>query len=514
MSSAVNVKELAIERKSPQGDLGPPTKWGTRVVLPAALLLGFAGMLAWASIDVLLPRTAVSVVPVEVSRSTVRQEGTPLFQAAGWIEPRPTAIRVAALAPGVVERLLVVEDQPVEKGEPIAYLVDEDAKLALEGARAELKLKEAAVARAETHMASSKTRLDFPVHLEARVASAETRLAEVKSRLAAHPNQVKAAEAKLRYAEQAYQRTKELGSRAATTENEVDRALSELETSRAELNRLREILPTLKDERDALQKEVEALREFLELKTDEKETYGEAQAELMSAKADVARAETAVAEAELRLSRMVISASVTGRILDLVTEPGARLMMDKAGDRAKDGTTVVTMYEPDKLQVRVDVRFENLPQVTVGQPVEVKSPAVENPLKGHVLFLTSIADIQKNTLEVKVSLDDPPSVLKPEMLVDVTFLADKQEQPSEPSEELRIFIPNKFVREGEGGKFVWVADRSAGVARKVSVDLGRPGPDGKVEVLSGLNPSSRLIAGNTEGLSDGEAISITGESID
>ena len=65
----------------------------------------------------------MKVVPVHVARAEVQQAGTPLFKAAGWVEPRPTPILVAALASGVVERLLVVEDQAVETGQPVAELV-------------------------------------------------------------------------------------------------------------------------------------------------------------------------------------------------------------------------------------------------------------------------------------------------------------------------------------------------------------------------------------------------------
>ncbi|HBL44518.1 MAG TPA: hemolysin D, partial [Planctomycetaceae bacterium] len=59
-------------------------------------------------------------MPVIVTQSSIRNAGTPLFQAAGWVEPRPTPVRVAALSPGVIEELLVVEDQKVKQGEPIA----------------------------------------------------------------------------------------------------------------------------------------------------------------------------------------------------------------------------------------------------------------------------------------------------------------------------------------------------------------------------------------------------------
>ena len=42
---------------------------------------------------------------------------------------------------------------------------------------------------------------------------------------------------------------------------------------------------------------------------------------------------------------------------------------------------------------------------------------------GEVLLATSQADIQKNTLSVKVALPDPPPQLRPDMLCQVTFLA-------------------------------------------------------------------------------------------
>lgn len=517
MAGTVDLRELAIDRGTSSGsaeNVGPPARWGSRIVLPAALLLGFLGLLGWASQDMFLTRTAVTVIPVEVTRSTVRREGAPLFRAAGWIEPRPTAIRVAALEPGVVEQLLVVEDQPVEQGEPIAWLVDEDAEIALATARAELQLKQAEVQRVKARQRAAQTRLEFPVHLEARVAEAETMLAKVEGQLAAHPSLQAAARAQQRYAEQDHRRTEALGSRAASTKNDIDRSLSELETARAEVTRLDRILPQLKAERDALARRVQALRELLRLKSDEIQARDEAVADVAAAEAAVAKAQSVVNEAELRLSRMKIVAPVKGRILDLVTEPGARLMSDKAagGDGSRDGTTVVTMYEPDRLQVRVDVRFEDLPQVVTGQPVLVESPALPEPLQGHVLFLTSIADIQKNTLEVKVSLDSPPEVLKPEMLVDVTFQAMAQEAPEEPSEELRIFVPGRYVQQGdEGQAFVWVADRTSGVARRQLVEAGRAGPDGMTEILGGLNPSSRLITNDLDELEDGTPIEVTGE---
>jgi multidrug efflux pump subunit AcrA (membrane-fusion protein) len=199
--------------------------------------------------------------------------------------------------------------------------------------------------------------------------------------------------------------------------------------------------------------------------------------------------------------------------LRLVADPGARLAESSRGDDSADASTVVTMYRPESLQVRVDVRFEDLPKVSLNQPVRIASPAVSKPLEGQVLFISSEANIQKNTLQVKVALESPPEVFKPEMLVDVTFLAPAAPpNESAPNEELRLLVSAALVHEGPTGSFVWLADQSEGVAKRVPVEIGPVSPDGLIEVTRGLNISSRIIVSGHEGLDDGDRIRVTGEA--
>src|SRR5439155_1954988 len=107
------------------------------------VLLGFAGVVGWAARDSLIPARPVTVVPVHTTRAEVQQEGTPLFQAAGWVEPRPTPTLVSALAEGVVDKLLVVEGQEVRAGEVVAVLIDVEARLGLREAEAQVRLRQA-----------------------------------------------------------------------------------------------------------------------------------------------------------------------------------------------------------------------------------------------------------------------------------------------------------------------------------------------------------------------------------
>src|SRR5262249_14737117 len=145
MSAQIDLKQLAVRRESAESHAIRPrrSRWLSRYVLPVAVLLGFAAVLLWAARDSLLPPKPVTVVPVLTSRAEMQQEGTPLFQAAGWVEPRPTPTVVSALAEGVVEELLVVEGQEVKAGEPVARLIEIDAKLALDAAEATVLLRQA-----------------------------------------------------------------------------------------------------------------------------------------------------------------------------------------------------------------------------------------------------------------------------------------------------------------------------------------------------------------------------------
>lgn len=511
MATDVDLRELAIDREEPEPSAVARTRHVfSRYVLPACLFLAFLLMLGWALRDVVLPATPVTVVPVHVSRAEIQQAGTPLFKAAGWIEPRPTPIAVAALAPGVVDQLLVVEDQAVKKDEPVAILVSEDAQLAHDAAEADRKLREAELEQAQATLAAARTRVEKPVHLEAQLAESEAKLAAAQTRLADLPYQRQSAEARQRFAKMDYEGKTRAGD--AVSGRALDQAKSELDAAQALVDQLARQETSLQAEVAALVARRDALKKQLELKTDEQQLLDEAKAKVDAAAARLKQAEVAVAETQLQLDRMTVRAPVDGRVYRLWSNPGARLMPGQGHDDGHDGSTVVSMYDPGNLQARVDVRFDDLPQVRAGQPVIIESPAVAQPLEGKVLFLSSLVDIQKNTLEVKVSIKSPPDVFKPEMLVDVTFLAPEQPNQEKASrEQERVFVPKQFVRQGEDGTFVWVADQTAKVARRVPITTGRRGTSELIEVTDGLNVSSRLIAWPQEGLTDGQRIRVTAE---
>jgi HlyD family secretion protein len=460
MTSKVDLRELAVRRDSAAG-VPAKRSWhvGTRVILPGVVLLGFVAVIGWAARDRFLPAQAVIVAPVITAQMDVQSEGSPLFQAAGWIEPRPTPVLVTALTEGVVEKLLVVEGQQIKVGHIVAQLIQDDAKLAFQSSEADRELRRAEVAQAEAMLAVAR---------------------------AALPSQLLAARSKRSYLQEAYDSRKEIFERGA-------------------LPRL--TLPHTKSELDSAANAVVEL-EIRQGKVDGIRPFAEAEATVKIATARLKQPETAIAVAKLRLDRTIVKAPVDGQIIALVGKPGQRLMGQSPLGH-QEASTVVTMFDPTMIQVRADVRLEDVPKVHIGQCVFIDTPVTPDALEGVVLQMTSQADIQKNTLQVKVSVKSPPPTLRPDMLVQATFLAPPTREVGDADKQvLRVLIPKQFVESADGSTHVWAADLTGKVARKKAVKLGRSSGD-FVEVTQGLTPADRLITEGRQGLSDGQRIAVS-----
>ncbi len=515
-SRRLDLRQLAVDRGSSGAahDSASVVKHRshlfTRYILPGGLLLGFLGLVAWSARASLLPARSVTVMPVLSVQTEVRQAGTPLFQAAGWVEPRPTPIVVTALAEGVVERLLVVEGQAVKAGEPVATLIEADARLALEGAEAELRLREADLAKAKAQLVSAQNRIKYPLHLQAPLAEAEAALAKVQTELASLPAKLAAAEARLRFAQ--LDLDGKLAAKTALSQRTIDLAQSELDNAKAFVDELRTGKVQLEAEAAALSARRDTLKQQLDLRIDETREVATAEAGVRAAEALVRQAQNAVDVARLRLERMVVRAPQDGRVLRLIARPGSRVS-GLSPNSMEESSTIVTLYDPEMLQLRTDVPLEQVPRVRPGQPVKIETEAVPGGLEGEVLFKTAFTDLQKNTLDVKVAIKNPPADLRPDMLARVTFLAAPDPGiEAKPSEQLRLLVPASLVENDEGGSRVWVADQLAGRARTRTIKVGQQtGKGDLVEVLEGLSQLDKIIVGGREGLKNGERIVISGE---
>lgn len=504
----LDLRQLAIDRAPANtGGRGPRPKWFSRYVVPWGLLAGFCLLLIFTAGRQLLPRQPVTVLPVIVKRVAVQQPGTVLFQAPGWVEPRPSAIKVTSLTSGILEELSVVAGQTVKQGEVIGRLNEADLLLQVEHHRNLIKVREADVARAQAERDAAIARWERPLHLEAALADAESQLAKSNTQLSQLPFLVETAEAKLKFAKQNWESKQQ--AQGSIPQRTIDLAHQDFLTTTAELKELQNRQTGLQSEIQSLQNKQQILKQQLELRIDEQQQMKEAAARLQSAQALLEEARIQLKQAELKLSRTKIVAPLSGKVLAILALPGAGL-----GDSDIHGnSTVLEMYDPNRLQVRADVRLEDVPRLVMGQPVEVKTASASGPIRGRLLQPTSQANVQRNTLEVKVELIDPPETVRPEMLVTATFLAPEIKSDSAKTEEPQtavLLIPADLILTESDSRFVWIVD-SQQLAQKQIIEVGPAADSGLVEVKSGLQITDKVIVSGFDRLSSGTRVVVTGE---
>jgi len=452
--------------------------------LPWLLLAGFA-LVAWLLFgEQLRPATPVTVERVVTMRASASAaeagnraagssenaadpwESHMLFQASGWIEPDPLPIKVTTLIDGVVDTVSVLEGESVEKGQRLVTMVQEDFELDL--------------ATAESDLAALKS--EAKAH-ESSIEAARARIETLEKEIAAE-------HAKRLELEDERNRLERLGENAVA-EGEITQARLRVQTHRSRIAAM-----------EASDAELEADLERLL-----------AQREQLAAR--VGRAETEVARRRLAFDRTTIEAPVDGVVMHLHAVPGQRRMLSMEGELSP---TIAILYQPDRLQARIDVPLAEAAQLAVGQPVRIRTNFLPDAtFRGEVTRIVGQADLQRNTLQAKVALQDPDPRLRPEMLCRAEFLAPVQ--PSDESSEttgsgggggvtrVDVFVPEAaLVDRSDREAVVWTLDVEGRHLRRRSVRLGAEKREGYLAVESGLEPGDRVVVDPSRALAEGQRV--------
>lgn len=370
------------------------------------------------------------------------------FTAGGWIEASAPAYPVfvsSRISEKLVE-LNVVEGIAVEPGEIVARMFDANmvSKLAL--AKANLAARERELEK-----------LQAGYRVEDK-AAAEAKLREMTE--------------KARIAEANYERLRK--SREANPDTVSDRFLDE---KLSEFRQAEAIVAGAKAEYEKL-----------------KAGYRFEDIEL--AKARVAEAEAQADLAEKDLSYCTIYAPETGKVLRVLK------VFRTEGEwiDTKEKAALISLYDPADMQARVDITQSNIRSVRVGGECVITTDA--DPGKeytGAVLRIDPLAELSKNTVTVKVKINNPDAMLFPDMTARVAFLAESGDTGA-PSE---ITIPSAAVRNDGGGDYVYTIAK--GRAAKTAVTIGAERGD-IVLVVGGLSSGQRVVISGFENVSDGAAV--------
>ncbi|MES2476580.1 MAG: HlyD family efflux transporter periplasmic adaptor subunit [Verrucomicrobiota bacterium] len=434
--------------------------WLLPLAIGAAFLLLFFALFR----DRLLPARSVHVAVVLATPMAVGTPlpdaamkpgtGTMLFQASGWIEPDPLPVRASALIDGVVASVEVLEGESVRKDQLLATLVDDDAELALKTAQNNHRRQ------VSTHAA-----------LQAAIVTQQQKL--VSARAA-----VVAAEATRDLAEDVHLRTRDIRG-GAISGGEVVAARLRFSRDQA---------------RSAMAAagvgEIESEIARLEI-----ETTVQAQ--------EIEAASIEVEKAALGLARTRIVSPLDGRVLRLLAMPGQKRML---GSDDENSSTLAIVYDPQKLQVRVDVPLADAAGLQIGQAVRIHCGLLQDrTFHGEVTRISGEADLQRNTLQAKVRILDPADELRPEMLCRAEFLSSSNNHTKSPNENsaasLTLWIPETSIVDGSA----WVCDpRTKRVAVR-PVEPHAETRDGYRRIASSLRPGEWVVV-EPQGLENGQRV--------
>ncbi len=201
---------------------------------------------------------------------------------------------------------------------------------------------------------------------------------------------------------------------------------------------------------------------------------------------------TTVRTSEAELERSDRAIDETKVVLDYatITSPFDGIVVDKkvqAGDTVTPGQTLLTIYDPNQMQLVANVRESLATKLQVGQEVSAKLDSLDHECLATVREVVPQADVGSRSFQVKVSGPCPPGIYSGMFGRIMLPLEDEQ----------ITIIPAAAVRRVGQLTMVDVAvDKSL---ERRNVQLGRRlGED--IEVLSGLAAEELVVLpANTEG---------------
>lgn len=225
------------------------------------------------------------------------------------------------------------------------------------------------------------------------------------------------------------------------------------------------------------------------------------EAALGTADAEIAKAKDAEHEAAILLEKTFVRAPFAGLVIRKDAEVGEVVAATGAGGNSRG--SVATIIDPLSLEVQVEPSESRLTRIRQGDRTQVileASPTTK--ISGKVRQVWPTADRQKATVEIRVSLDELPSILRPDMGALVVFLGNEA-PPAAAAAVERPLVPRRAVASREGAPCVFVLDGEA--VRRRAVTLGAEKGE-FVEVVAGLVGGERVVLAPAADLADGAKV--------
>jgi HlyD family secretion protein len=307
---------------------------------------------------------------------------------------------------------------------------------------------------------------------------------------------------------------KQAEAQLATTESEVARAITQVNNARAQVEKTRlELVQAKADshrltqlykegaipEQNAQQAQTkartaaQALRAAMAQVSTEKQAVAAAQGRVFAQKASVSAAQ------ERRSYARLIS-PITGVVTEKVTEPGNLL---------QPGSEVLKVADFSRVKVVAQVSELELAKIQVGQSVEVKLDAFpDEKFIGKVARISPTADTTARLIPIEIVMPNRGGKVGSGLLARVSFTTQTKQRVVIPETAISSQDKKPQLENNNSTLFVVENTGQKTTVKQRQVSLGKIA-NGKIEILSGLQPGESYVVRSSKPLKDGAVVKLS-----
>lgn len=227
----------------------------------------------------------------------------------------------------------------------------------------------------------------------------------------------------------------------------------------------------------------------------------EAEAQVGSARAALAEAQSRLTMAQATQDRYAslqayarITAPFSGVVTKRYADTGSLIQAGTASDT--QAMPVVKLAEWSRLRLVVPVPESAVPDLQLGQAIDVVVPALGRTFKGKVARFADTLNEETRTMHTEIDVENPDGTLVGGMYAETTLVLHQKDNV--------LTVPIQAVKRTGTDGSVFVVDKSGTVGER-SIKLGMDS-GALIEVLSGISDGDQVIVGNLNAVQAGQRV--------
>jgi RND family efflux transporter MFP subunit len=227
----------------------------------------------------------------------------------------------------------------------------------------------------------------------------------------------------------------------------------------------------------------------------------EAEAQVGSARAALAEAQSRLTMAKATQDRYAsleaysrITAPFSGVVTKRYADTGSLIQAGTASDT--QSMPVVRLVEWSRLRLVVPVPESAVPDLQLGQAIDVVVPALGRTFKGKVARFADELNEETRTMHTEIDVENPDGTLVEGMYAETTLVLHQKDDV--------LTVPIQAVKRTGTDGSVFVVDKSGTVGER-SIKLGMDS-GARIEVLSGVSDGDQVIVGNLNAVQAGQRV--------